>query len=280
MGLAGALAHLRCPHCAAGLAVAGRSVRCTSGHAFDVARLGYVNLAPAGGPPLRGDTAAMVAAREAFLAGGHYDAIADAVAAEGEAAAAGVDGCVADLGSGTGHYLARALDRLPGRAGVALDSSKFALRRSARAHARIGAVACDAWRALPLRDATAAVVLSVFAPRNPDEIARVLRPGGALVLVMPTARHLAELVEALGLLRVDERKDERVEETIGARLAPVGRTICETRLRLDAAAARAVAQMGPSAHHLDAADLAERIAALGDEVAVGVSVTLSVFRRP
>jgi 23S rRNA (guanine745-N1)-methyltransferase len=279
MGLAGALAHLRCPHCAAGLALDDATVRCPAGHAFDVARQGYVNLAPGGGPPLRGDSAAMVAARAAFLGRGHFDAIADAVAEQAHAGATGVAGCVADLGAGTGHHLARALDRLPDRAGLALDSSRFALRRAARAHPRIGAVACDAWRALPVRDATAAVVLSVFAPRDAAEIARVLAPGGALVLVTPTERHLAELVAALGLLRVDERKRRRVQETIGALLEPVRQATCERTLELGAGDARAVAQMGPSAHHLDAQVLDERLAALGDPVRVGLSVTVSVFRR-
>ena len=291
MGLAGALAHLRCPHCAAGLALDGGSVRCAAGHTFDVARQGYVNLALAGGPPLRGDTAAMVAARAAFLGAGHFDPISDVVAdavvgavgvagADAEiAVAGGVVGCVVDLGAGTGHHLARTLDRLPGRAGLALDSSRFALRRAARAHPRIGAVACDAWRALPVRDATAAVVLSVFAPREAAEIARVLAPGGALVLVTPTERHLAELVAALGLLSVDERKAQRVQETIGVQLEPLRATLCERTLELDGAGARAVVQMGPSAHHLDADALEERLAALGERVRVGVSVRVSVFRR-
>jgi 23S rRNA (guanine745-N1)-methyltransferase len=278
MGLAGALAHLRCPHCAAGLALDGASVRCAAGHAFDVARQGYVNLAPAGRPPLRGDTAAMVAARAAFLGAGHFDPIADAVAAQARAAA-GVAGCVADLGAGTGHHLARVLERLPDRVGLALDSSRFALRRAARAHRRIGAVACDAWRALPVRDATAAVVLSVFAPRGAEEIARILAPGGALVLVTPTDRHLAELVAALGLLRVDERKAQRVQETVGTLLEPVRQATCELTLELGADDARALAQMGPSAHHIDARSLDERLAALGEPVRVGVSVRVAVFRR-
>src|SRR5688572_30940209 len=41
-------------------------------------------------------------------------------------------GCILDLGAGTGWYLARVLDRLPGRIGLALDLSKHALRRAAR----------------------------------------------------------------------------------------------------------------------------------------------------
>ncbi len=78
----------------------------------------------------------------------------------------GVPGCAADVGAGPGYYLAAVLGQLPGRAGLALDVSKFALRRAARAHPRIGAVAADAWRRLPVADGAAAVVVNVFAPRS------------------------------------------------------------------------------------------------------------------
>ena len=78
-----------------------------------------------------------------------------------------------DLGAGTGRQLARVLDALPRRHGIALDVSRPALQRAARAHPRIGAVGCDIWGALPVRSAAAALVLNVFAPRNGDEIARV-----------------------------------------------------------------------------------------------------------
>ena len=39
-----------------------------------------------------------------------------------------------------------------------------------------------------------ALILSVFAPRNPPEMARVLAPGAALVAVTPTTRHLFEQI--------------------------------------------------------------------------------------
>ena len=80
----------------------------------------------------------------------------------------------------------------------------------------MAAVVCDAWQALPVADGVAALVLDVFAPRNPPEFRRVLRPGGKLLVVTPTARHLSELVTGLGLLSVDERKPERLEQALGA----------------------------------------------------------------
>ncbi|MFB7382184.1 putative RNA methyltransferase [Kitasatospora purpeofusca] len=284
--------YLACPHCARPLTLDGRTLRCPGGHSHDLAKQGYVSLLAGDAHTGTGDTADMVAARGDFLAAGHYRPIADALAEAAveavadagadEGAADGGDGpgaLVADLGAGTGHYLAHVLDALPGRPGAALDISKYALRRAARAHPRIGAVVCDAWRPLPLLDASAGLVLNVFAPRNGPEIRRVLRPGGTLLLVSPTSRHLRELVDALGLLSVDEEKQRRIDEKLGPYLTPVGRREVEFTMRLSAEDVRTVVGMGPSAWHTDPARLAERLAALPDPVEVTASVTVAAYRR-
>ncbi|MFF2662914.1 putative RNA methyltransferase [Kitasatospora sp. NPDC058032] len=269
--------YLACPHCAQPLTLDGRTLRCPAGHSHDVAKQGYVSLLAGDAHTGTGDTADMVAARSDFLAAGHYRPIADALAEA--AVAADPEGLVVDLGAGTGHYLAHVLDALPGRPGAALDISKYALRRAARAHPRIGAVVCDAWRPLPLLDAGAGLVLNVFAPRNGPELRRVLRPGGTLLLVAPTSRHLRELVAALGLLSVDEEKQRRIDEKLGPYLTPAGQREVEFTLRLSAEEVRTVVGMGPSAWHTDPARLAERLAVLPDPVEVTASVTVAAYRR-
>jgi 23S rRNA (guanine745-N1)-methyltransferase len=286
--LSDVVGYLQCPFCASGLAVANGALRCEAGHSFDVARQGYDSLLPAGAGAARGDTAAMVAARERFLAAGHYDPLSEAIGSR--AVATRIAGCVLDLGAGTGHHLAHVLDALddgaapthdapPDRVGLALDSSKYALRRAARAHARIGAVACDAWRALPVRDHAAALVLSVFAPRDAAEIARVLAPGGTVLAVTPTPRHLAELVAALGLLRVDAGKPERLDEKLAPALTLSDRHTLEWELRLTRADAADAAAMGPSAWHADPAALAAAVAALPEPLVTTAAVTISAYGR-
>ena len=269
---------LACPHCGAPLALASGSAACAKGHSFDVARQGYLSLLP--GRRGSADSTEMVAAREAFLGAGHFEPLAGALADAAERALATRDepGCVVDLGAGTGWYLARVLERLPGRPGLALDLSKHALRRAARAHPRIGAVACDAWRRLPLQDGVAALVLSVFAPRDGAEIARVLRPGGALVVVTPTGRHLDRLVSALGLLTVDERKQERLDAKLDPHLELEHRAGRDWSLALGAADVANAVAMGPSAHHVDRSELEARITALPEPLDVTASVTIGVYR--
>ncbi|KAB1109337.1 putative RNA methyltransferase [Micromonospora aurantiaca] len=276
------LARLRCPVCAEPLtettAGTARALRCPRGHSFDIARQGYVNLL-AGRAPHTGDSAEMVAARAGFLAAGHYDAVAAALATTA-VRVAGSDAypVVVDAGAGTGHYLAAVLAALPEAAGLALDVSKPALRRAARVHSRAAAALADTWQRLPLADRSTSVLLNVFAPRNGPEFHRVLDPGGALLVVTPAADHLTELVDALGLLRVDPDKADRVAGSLGAHFAEESATGHRARLALTRAEVSTLVGMGPSAWHADPRRLAARIAALPEPVPVTLSVRLGVHR--
>lgn len=277
-----AIALLRCPHCSRELAAAppptGRSaLRCPAGHAFDVARQGYVNLL-AGPSPHAGDTAAMVAARADALSRGALDAVTRGLVAAVEAARP-AGGPVVDVGAGTGHHTARVLDAAPDAVGVALDVSVYAARRAARAHPRLASVVCDAWSPLPVRDGVAGVVLSVFAPRNPAEAARVLRPDGALVVVTPTVEHLSELVEALDLVRVDPDKDARLAASLAGSLEPSAVATVREVVTVGRAEATSLVAMGPSAHHLDEHELARRASSLPEQLEITVSVQVSTHRR-
>ena len=282
-----AVAVLACPVCGLPLDVDPAGLRCAAGHSFDRARQGHVTLLPPGGTPHEGDSAAMVADRAGFLAAGHYAgitaALADAVLAEagtgGAALLGGPPRTLLDLGGGTGAHLAGVLDRVPDAVGVVLDASRYAARRAARAHPRAMAVVADSWARWPVRDAALDRVLVVFAPRNGAETARVLRPGGRLVVVTPAADHLAELVGPLGLLSVDPAKADRLTTALGPHLRPVGTAAHRERLDLDHAAVRTLVGMGPHARHLGEAELAARVARLPDRVPVTVAVDVGSWAR-
>jgi 23S rRNA (guanine745-N1)-methyltransferase len=245
---------------------------CADGHVFDIARQGYVSLTTGRAPA--GDTAAMIDARERFLGAGHYDPIVDAVV---DAVPSDAAGTAVDVGGGTGYHLARVLSAREGLVGLVLDTSKPAIRRAARAHPRLAAAIADAWAGFPLATGGVAVVLSVFAPRNPVETLRVLGPDGLLVVVTPTARHLSELVGAVGLVSVDDRKEERLARQL-ADFRSDGSVIVEYPITLDRRAAVDDVLMGPSGHHADAETIAAALAALPDPLKATVSVTVSVFR--
>lgn len=275
-----AVAVLTCPVCGASLTAEPESdgLRCAAGHLFDRARHGHVTLMPPGHRPPSGDSAEMVADRVEFLAAGHYAGITAALA--GVVADGGQAQSLLDLGGGTGHHLAGVLERLPGAVGVALDSSRYAARRAARAHPRAVAVVADTWARLPVADRAVDCVLVVFAPRNGPEIARVLRPDGRLMVVTPAADHLAELVGPLGLLQVDPQKAARLAATLEPHLRPDGSTAHRQQLTLDRSAVATLVGMGPHARHLTREIIGERTAALAEPIKVTVSVDLSAYRLP
>lgn len=272
---------LACPHCGRSFEAAGGGLVCRDGHRFDIARQGYVNLLR-GPAPAAADTAAMVAARARVQSAGLHAAVTDELAAAVDRSPA--SGLVADLGAGTGHHLAAILARVrppagPEPVGLALDLSRYAARRAARAHPRIGAVVCDVWGALPVRSGVADVVLDVFAPRHAPEIARVLTPDGVLVVVTPAPNHLAPLVERLALLRVGADKLERLD----ADMATVGelthRATVEGVVTLDHDMLDAMVAMGPSSHHLEESERRARVARLPGTVDVTIAATVSTYRR-
>ena len=269
--------YLRCPVCGDPVRVEVAQVRCRRGHSFDIARQGYVTLTAGRAGPGTGDSGEMVIARDAFLGAGHYQPLADELAALATARDQGGPGLVVDLAGGTGYYLAQVLDALPARAGACLDLSVPALRRAARAHPRAAAVGADAWAPLPLADGCAALVLSVFGPRNAAETARVLAPGGALVVASPGPGHQRELREALGLIGIDASKADRLADTYRDFPAPV-LTRVRYELRLDHAALTDLVAMGPSARHITPAELAERVAAVPDPAPVTVDVEVRTFQ--
>ncbi|WP_406075736.1 putative RNA methyltransferase [Micromonospora sp. NBC_01638] len=185
---------------------------------------------------------------------------------------------VVDAGAGTGRYLGAVLAALPDAVGLALDVSKPALRRAARAHPRAAAALADTWQRLPLADASTAVLLNVFAPRNGPEFHRVLDPAGTLLVVTPDTDHLTELVDALDLLRVDPDKADRVAGSLGGHFTPVSSAVHRAELALHRAEAASLVGMGPSAWHTDPGALAARLAALPEPVRVTVAVRVDAYR--
>ena len=277
-GLEAVLPVLACPVCAEKLTrqdgIVGRGVvGCRAGHRFDIARQGYLTLLGPGSRTDTGDTADMVAARQEFLDVGHFRPLTEAIVA----GTAG--GPVLDLGAGTGHHL-RAVVEERGGAGLAVDTSKFAARRAARTHARVGSVVADAWSRLPIRSGSIGTVLNVFAPRDPAELARILAPGGRAVIVTPTPEHQIELRERIGLLAVDEGKADRLADTVGPRFRPLDRITVRRSMRLTRDDVDRLIRMGPSAYHLPDDRRRAAVAALADVTEVTLAVTISVFATP
>ena len=279
---------LLCPVCSHPLqhleAAAGRQARllCPSGHSFDAARQGYFNLLVGKGSPFEPDSAAMVAARFNFLGNGHYRTLAQALAAAVVPGLPAEEAVVLDSGTGTGHYLRGILDAAAaaGRpaSAIGLDISKFALRRAARLNPEAVNLVWDIWQPFPVASNSVDAVTVVFAPRNPAEFARVLRPTGVLVVVTPRSGHLGELAAVTGMLGIEEGKDERLAAAMAGHFEAQETIDVDIALELTRATAADLAFMGPAGHHVDRERIAGRLADTPEPVAAQARFRLFVFR--
>ena len=256
-----------------------------SGHSFDVAKQGYVTLAAGAGLKHKGDDMDMVNARETYLAMGHFAPFVEAVtgavqdALESASLAEATPASLLEVGAGTGYYLAHTLDSIADARGVGLDISPHAAKHLAKCHPRVGAVVADVWERLPIRDESVDAISVVFAPRNPAEFQRVLAPSGQVIVLTPGAGHLDELREPLGILGVEEGKVERMYEQAEGYLEQAADPVdISFPIELDKASVAAQVGMSPSARHISAGELAERMAALPPTLTVTARARLDRLR--
>ena len=280
---------LSCPICQGGLERVGTRFVCARRHSFDIAREGYVNLLPSRKlPRLAGDSKEMVRARQRFLERGHYERLSDALntleaeelAGRPEPADAPAR-CVLDVGCGPGYYLGRLQDRLRDCGGrfdfYGIDIARDAARLAARRYRDIQFVVADSQGRVPLADRSVRLLLDVFAPRNPAEFARVVAPGGLLLVAIPRPDHLVELRAGADLLAIEEQKQERVIERF-ARAFELARTT-EVAYEIEPGDEDLadLVLMTPNARHLTPSAL-DAIRARGP-ARVTVSVAILAFTR-
>ncbi|TBX20125.1 SAM-dependent methyltransferase [Corynebacterium diphtheriae] len=257
-----------------------------SGHSFDIARQGYVTLAGGAGIRYVGDDSSMIHARETFLSGGHFapfvEAVSNSVHLALDEANVPDDASpvICEVGAGTGYYLAHALDDIENSRGIGIDVSVPAAKMLSKCHPRVGAVVADAWLRLPLRDASIDAITVVFAPRNASEFARVLKPGGQVIVLTADAGHLEELREPLGIIGVEKDKVQRMIDQAADNLVPVSDPEpIEFTMHLDQDSIASQIGMSPSARHIHPDVLGERIATLPSVMDVTARAMITRFAK-
>lgn len=277
-----------CPKCDLIFEHRSGSYVCRRGHSFDRARSGYVNLHQGA---VHGDTRAMLLARRAFLERGFFRPIADAINDRvvehlhrlRDANLLCGNEVIVDAGCGEGYYLRRLADRLQ-QTGmhaqmrlVGIDASRDAVRLAASRLPGHPYAAVDITNGTQLQRGTAAVLLNVFAPRNPRAFAETLMPGGLCLVVIPRAEHMSELRALLPLLEVPPAKRARVVEQLQSHLTLMRCQDLDYVVQLDAEAVRAWVRMGPNAWHLQP----DRISAVRfpGTIAAHIACTLMSFVR-
>ena len=183
--------NLVCPVCGEVLSRGAKEYRCENRHSFDIARQGHVNLLVVQQKHSRnpGDTREQVLSRRAFLEGGFYEPIVNALCET--AGELGAKGPILDVGCGEGYYCTRLGEAL-GAELLGLDISKEAVRCAAAKYKGPQWV-CGTASHLPVEDGSVGTLTSLFALTLPEEFHRVLASDGLYVQVLAAQDHLLGL---------------------------------------------------------------------------------------
>jgi 23S rRNA (guanine745-N1)-methyltransferase len=230
---------LICPvrACGAPLASAARMIRCSAGHSFDVARSGYANLLQPQDSRSRdpGDARDAVAARRRMVDRGFADGLARCIGSMLEARGIGAGASLLDAGCGEGFHLADVCARL-GADGCGVDISTPAIEIAAKRHRTLVWVVANADRVIPLANGSIDAVLSITARINRDEFARILRPGGLVLVAVAASDDLAELRDIVLGETVERDRATRIVTSLEPRFALESRERYAESLELDRAA--------------------------------------------
>ena len=180
-----------CPICQENLTLLENSLKCNNRHSFDLAKFGYVNLAPQIKQSANYDKENFQN-RQQILESGFYHAILEAVSdllANSETSTT-----VLDIGCGEGFYSRKLQESHPDKTFYAFDISKDSVQIAAKSEANwaVNWFVGDLAR-LPIKDASMDILLDIFSPANYGEFRRVLSKDGILIKVIPTENHLKEI---------------------------------------------------------------------------------------
>ena len=180
-----------CPICQENLTLVESSLKCNNRHSFDLAKFGYVNLAPQIKQSANYDKENFQN-RQQILEAGFYQAILEAVSdllSNSKNAKT-----ILDIGCGEGFYSRKLQEVHPDKTFYAFDISKDSVQIAAKSEPNwaVNWFVGDLAR-LPIKDASMDILLDIFSPANYGEFRRVLSKDGILIKVIPTENHLKEI---------------------------------------------------------------------------------------
>ncbi|HEW2882138.1 TPA: methyltransferase domain-containing protein [Streptococcus pneumoniae] len=180
-----------CPICQENLTLLETNFKCCNRHSFDLAKFGYVNLAPQIKQSANYDKENFQN-RQQILEAGFYQAILDAVS--DLLASSKTTTTILDIGCGEGFYSRKLQESHSEKTFYAFDISKDSVQIAAKSEPNwaVNWFVGDLAR-LPIKDANMDILLDIFSPANYGKFRRVLSKDGILIKVIPTENHLKEI---------------------------------------------------------------------------------------
>ncbi|MFW6743405.1 putative RNA methyltransferase [Acinetobacter pittii] len=259
---------LMCPVCRQSLNLTERTWRCEQGHSYDVAKQGYVNLHVVQHKHSKnpGDTPESVDARRAFLQGGYYQPLQQAVVALLKQLDVKA---ILDIGCGEGYYTS-AMQQVVEQC-VGVDIAKNAVQRAAKLNTEVTWVV-GTGATLPVLDQSMDACTSLFSPIPQAEIARVLKDDGYLIVVTPASEHLYAMREAL-FEQVNPHTPEKFVEQLQDLFELKQEQIIDAPFVLDQQALKNLIAMTPYAYKASP----ERRSQLEQQSQLGITASFQIY---
>ncbi|WP_171490419.1 putative RNA methyltransferase [Acinetobacter baumannii] len=235
--------NLMCPVCRQRLELVSKTWRCEQGHSYDIAKQGYVNLHVVQHKHSKnpGDTPESIDARRAFLQGGYYQPLQQAIVHLLKDLKAKM---VLDIGCGEGYYTS-AMQQIVEQC-IGVDIAKNAVQRAAKLNDKVTWVV-GTGATLPVIDQSMDVCTSLFSPIPQTEILRVLKDDGYLIVVTPATDHLYAMREAL-FEQVNPHTPQKFVEQLQDLFELKEQQVIEAPLVLDQQALKNLIAMTPYAY--------------------------------
>lgn len=239
-----------CPVCQENLTLVESSLKCTNRHSFDLAKFGYINLAPQIKQSANYDKENFQN-RQQILEAGFYQAIlegiSDLLATKPSAKT------VLDIGCGEGFYSRKLQEANPDKIFYAFDISKDSVQIAAKSEPNwaVNWFVGDLAR-LPIKNTSMDILLDIFSPANYGEFQRVLSKDGILIKVIPTENHLKEIRQKVqDQLTNKDYSNQDIKEHFQEHFTILSNQTASLTKTITASQLQALLSMTPLLFHID-----------------------------
>ena len=239
-----------CPICQENLTLLETNFKCCNRHSFDLAKFGYVNLAPQIKQSANYDKENFQN-RQQILEAGFYQAILDAVS--DLLASSKTTTTILDIGCGEGFYSRKLQESHSEKTFYAFDISKDSVQIAAKSEPNwaVNWFVGDLAR-LPIKDANMDILLDIFSPANYGEFRRVLSKDGILIKVIPTETHLKDIRQRVqDQLTNKESSNQDIKEHLQEHFTILSSQSASLTKTITAEQLQALLSMTPLLFHVD-----------------------------
>jgi 23S rRNA (guanine745-N1)-methyltransferase len=180
-----------CPICSLPLMANSQGLTCERQHQYDRAKEGYFNLLPVQYKNSRepGDAKQQLQSRRAFLQAGYFLPLLEFLVT----CIPDQTKSVLDIGCGEGYFTQAISESCLGAEVYGIDIAKAGVRLAAQKNKNNLLYAVGSSYALPIASKSMDVITRIYAPSKAEELQRVIKNNGRLIVVSPGENHLMSL---------------------------------------------------------------------------------------